>query len=186
MDSNGKLKKRFPALIAGLVLLVAAPLAAQVPTPTCVTGGSLSWGTQAVMPHPIVDESAVQINGLIYAFGGEGPVAGTFDNYTQIYDPCSNSWSMGALMPTIRDESAAAVYNGLAYVVGGNNSTSLNPLSNLQAYNPSTNSWTTEASAPVALDFPSAAFLNGILYVAGGYDSSGNQTTVEAYDPSAN
>jgi N-acetylneuraminic acid mutarotase len=76
-----------------------------------------TWSARAPLPTTRSGLAAATLDGVIYAFGGEGP-DGTFDE-SEAYDPASDSWMNATAMPTARHGLGSAVVDGLIYVVAG-------------------------------------------------------------------
>ncbi len=143
----------------------------------------LPWVTIANYPIPIMDNTAAEMDGLVYSVAGIDGSSSNLTNSLYIYDPASGGWSSGASLADMREKPAAAFVEGLLYVVGGwDNFGSPDP--KLEVYDPGTNTWTTGASIPTAYAAATAVSLGGQLYVIGGCDSfSCGSTDVFRYDP---
>ena len=134
--------------------------------------------------------AAVQLNGKIYAMGGEDFAAGGGRKDTvEVYDIKRNEWINGTVvpMPLPLDHSAADVYNGKIYVVGGFLK-SKTPTDVLFIYDPAKNEWQEGKSLPSPIGAAlNANFIDGILYVVGGLNASDVPVSTNyAYDPKTN
>lgn len=129
---------------------------------------------------------AEEVNGKIYAIGGNLVIPDKIIANTDVYDPTSNSWTQLAPMPTARYDFKTVVMNGKIYAFGGRD-INMKPLSPAEAYDPLSNSWTKLASLNVAkLGFEMVVF-NGKIYVAGGrVPGEVASKELEVYDPSNN
>lgn len=136
-----------------------------------------TWATKAAMPTARGALSAAEVNGKIYAIGGND-IGGQKKNANEEYDPASNTWAPRQPMPIARTEASAAVVDGIIYVFGGYQTESL-----LQAYDPLNDLWSSKASMPTPRSATTSAALSGKIYVIGGNTSSGNSNVVEEYDP---
>ncbi|MCX7921402.1 MAG: S8 family serine peptidase [Clostridia bacterium] len=153
-----------------------------------------TWTDKARMTSPRTYFQAVNFNGKIYVFGGEGPNFETerFLNIVEEYDPASGRWTRKADMPTKRSQMSVAAANGKIYVFGG--ATSINGkvecISTVEEYDPATDRWTTKSSMSVPRDCLGTLEIKGKIYAFGGYKQSGwlfeYLDTVEQYDPTTN
>ncbi|TMB65126.1 MAG: galactose oxidase, partial [Chloroflexi bacterium] len=75
------------------------------------------WETRAPLPTARSGIAAVELNGLVYVFGGEAPT-GTF-NIVDAYNSQTDSWETMPPMPTARHGLGAAVVGDTIYVIGG-------------------------------------------------------------------
>lgn len=134
--------------------------------------------------------AAVQLNGKIYAMGGEDFAAGGGRKDTvEVYDIKRNEWVNGTVvpMPLPLDHSAADVYNEKIYVVGGFLKRKT-PTDVLFIYDTAKNEWQQGKSLPSPIGAAlNANFIDGILYVVGGLNASDLPVrTNYAYDPKTN
>src|SRR5690606_13808605 len=74
------------------------------------------WETIADYPVSIMDNAAVELDGIVYSFGGyiSGAVANAY-----AYDPATDEWSSITNLPEPRQKPGVAAIDGLIYVVGG-------------------------------------------------------------------
>jgi N-acetylneuraminic acid mutarotase len=140
-----------------------------------------AWTNLANMPTSRYEFGAAELNGLIYAIGGNpgcGP-AGSAKRDVEAYNPAANSWSTKALLPVGSWGAGVASANGKIYVIGGGmNSTNSR---DVYCYDPTGNSWSQKASVPAPYVFGTEVVVNGIIYVIGG--SVGTKSAMYAYNP---
>lgn len=135
--------------------------------------------------------TAVELEGKIYAMGGEdfGAGRGGQKNTVEVYDIANNNWDEGVVtpMPLPLDHAGSAAYDGKIYVVGGFLKRKI-PTDKLFIYDPRENEWQEGRSLPTEIGgAKNAEFINGILYVVGGLNSSHIPlNTNYAYDPKSN
>ncbi|TEB06805.1 Intracellular serine protease [Pelotomaculum schinkii] len=139
------------------------------------------WNIKASMPTPRFRLAAAEVNGKIYAIGGEG--SSGYLNTVEEYDPATNTWTTKASMPTPRDGLAAAAVNGKIYAIGGGNYNG--KLNTVEEYDPATNTWAVKASMPTSRFLLAAAAVDGKIYAIGG-NNSGLLNAVEEYNPATN
>jgi N-acetylneuraminic acid mutarotase len=160
---------------------------------TTVGAGSLGggWSASAPLPTPRNGLAVVQLNGLIYAIGGQG-TSGVV-NTLEVFNPATNTWTTKSSMPTARTDLAAVVVNGEIYAIGGGNFTMVNgTLAAVEMYDPPTDTWTTKAPLPTARYALGAAVVNGQIYAIAGdvfiNSAVGSlpSTVVEIYNPTTN
>lgn len=137
-----------------------------------------TWTTLLGMRTRRYEFGAAELNGLIYAVGGN-PGCGNAAGLTVVeaYDPVSNTWSNRASLPTGGYGAAVARANGKIYFIGG----SLNPTT-VYAYNPTNDSWATKAPFLTNNAFCGVAVVNSIIYLIGG-SLVGASANVYAYNP---
>jgi N-acetylneuraminic acid mutarotase len=118
-----------------------------------LTNPLLGWKTRAALPNARNHLAATELNGKIYAIGGQdlwNELTGAKAN-VDVYDPRSNTWTAAAALPVPRSHTSASTFslNGKIYVVGGVTN-ALKTLRDVTVYNPATNTWTAmrELSSP--------------------------------------
>jgi N-acetylneuraminic acid mutarotase len=131
--------------------------------------------------------TAVELDGKIYAMGGEDIAAGGGQKDTvEVYDIGKNEWIVGTVkpMPIPLDHSASAVYDGKIYVVGGFLKKKV-PTNKVFIYEPAKNEWKEGKPLPSPIGGAlNAQFIDGILYVVGGLNASHLPVNTNyAYDP---
>lgn len=133
--------------------------------------------------------AAVEMNGKIYAMGGEDIAAGGGQKDSiDVYDTERNEWIVGTVepLPLPLDHTAAAVYDGKIYVVSGFLDRKV-PTDKVFVYDPTKNHWQEGKSLPSQIGGAlNAQFIDGILYVVGGLNASHVPVNTNyAYDPAA-
>ncbi len=135
------------------------------------------WTNKAFMPTPRYSLAVANVNGTLYAVGGNQPY-GRYPAAVEAYDPATDTWTTRASLPTPRARLGAATVDGILYAIGG--SVGYSVLGTVEAYDPATDTWTTKAAMPTARTNLGVATVDGIIYAVGG---QGGLTTLEAYDP---
>ena len=158
MKLNNQRTRKF-ILSALLIALAGASLIWAPFRPVQAQGNT--WTTKADMPTGRSGLSAAEINGKLYAVGGNN------GGVLQVYDPQTNSWMSMASMPTGRSGLAAEVIDGKLYAVGGLYFGT--PQYVLEVYDPQTDTWTYKAIMPTARGALAAAAIDGKLYVVCGF-----------------
>lgn len=143
-----------------------------------------TWAQRATMNQRRKNLAVVELDGIVYAIGGDNDFVHFTTN--EAYDPATNSWSTRAPMPTPRAFPMAAAVDGILYVIGGENA--LGPRTSVEAYDPVSNSWSTKAPMLTAHSRqPVFAVVGKTIYVGGGMDATGAIiATMEAYDTTTN
>ena len=146
-----------------------------------------TWTKKADMPTARALLSTSEVNGKIYAIGGETPHHGTALSAVEEYDPTTDRWTEKANMPTPRPYLSTSEVNGKIYAIGGVAQGALREpaLSVVEAYDPATDTWTKEADMPTPRSNLSASAVNGKIYAIGGETRHDGLkvSTVEEYDP---
>jgi N-acetylneuraminic acid mutarotase len=142
------------------------------------------------MSIPRTELCAVELNGLIYALGGNSGVAAT--NVLEVFDPAggtggAGTWQTLAPMRNARKDFACAVLNGQIYAIGGIGVIDRIVVPTTEVYDPFTNTWSVTGSLPNPRGRLAGTALNGTIYTIGG-DSTGVSganisNAVEAYGP---
>ena len=146
------------------------------------TTGTETWRSVASMPTARYGLAAVEVNGKIYAIGGNGDNQPL--NTVEEYNPVTNIWRKVAEMPTARYGLAAVEANGKIYAIGGNGDNQ--PLNTVEEYNPVTNIWRKVAEMPTARHGLAATEANGKIYAIGGDNGTSYLNAVEEYNPATN
>lgn len=139
----------------------------------CYDTDTDTWTTKESMPTHRNSLCAEQVNGLIYAIGGEGERQ---LSTVECYNPATNTWSAKKSMPTARRGMMSAVVDNKIYILGGY----LYPdglLDKVECYDPATDTWTTKANMLTGKQYAAASVANNKIYVFGSYDS-----IVDCYD----
>jgi N-acetylneuraminic acid mutarotase len=139
------------------------------------------WARKADMPTARWGLSASEVDGIIYAIGGNTATAKTA---VEAYDPATDEWARKATMPTGRMELATGVVNGKIYAIGGARSPWPTPVAAAEEYDPVADKWTKKTDMPTPRGALSASVVDGVIYVIGGQDVNFKTfRTVEAYNP---
>ena len=132
-----------------------------------------TWVAQANIPVARNHFQAVEIDGRIYAVGGQTGHDGVHADtrLVHVYDPATNLWTQLADMPISRShhESAMFVANERIVIIAG--SASLEgqaQVANVTSYNPQTDTWTELTPLPVPLYGAYAGYANGQIFVTAG------------------
>lgn len=149
-----------------------------------------SWSTGKSMLEDRNELTAVVLDGMIYALGGEDIASGGGQkDSVEVYDIARDKWFENNIppMPLPLDHSASAVYDGKIYVVGGFLERKV-PTDKLFIYDPQKNEWQEGKSLPTPIGAAlNAEFVNGILYIIGGVNASQVPVNTNfAYDPKSN
>jgi N-acetylneuraminic acid mutarotase len=126
--------------------------------------------------------TAVFIDGILYAIGGEGE-NGIMDT-NEAYNSKARTWISKSPMPTARHHVASAVVDGNVYVIGGRIEGSL-PITNVnvnEMYDPKIDKWMTLDPMPSERSGISAASINNTIYVFGGEDITKTYNKNEKYN----
>ena len=113
-----------------------------------------SWTTKASMPTARNALETIEVDGMIYAIGGEA--SGALTSKVEMYNPSTDTWSTKTNMPTPRSRFAIAAINNKIYVIGGYSTGSTTYLNTVEEYNIATDTWTTKASIPTGKSDASA------------------------------
>jgi hypothetical protein len=135
------------------------------------------WATLANMPTQRYEFGAAELNGQLYAIGGN-PGCGSPDQAiraVEAYDPVAKIWSSKTLLPTGSWGAGVASANGKIYFMHGFTT-------DVYCYDPGSNSWSPRTPAPVPCGFGVVAVVNGIIYMIGVGDANAG---VYAYNPVA-
>jgi N-acetylneuraminic acid mutarotase len=114
--------------------------------------------------------TAVFIDGILYAFGGEGE--NRIMDTNEAYNSKTKTWILKSSMPTARHHAASAVVDGNVYVIGGRIEGSLT-ITNVnvnEMYDVKTDIWSTLDPMPSERSGIGAASINNTIYVFGGED----------------
>jgi N-acetylneuraminic acid mutarotase len=140
------------------------------------------WTEESSMPTARGALTAVFIDGILYAIGGEGESGIMAIN--EAYNPKTKSWVLKSSMPTARHHVASAVVDGNVYVFGGRVQ-GISPITNVnvtEIYNPKMDQWMTLESMPSNRSGISAASINNDIYVLGGEDLTKTYNNNEKYN----
>lgn len=144
------------------------------------------WSTGESMSENRNEVTAVVLDGMIYALGGEDYVTGEGQkDSVEVYDIAKDKWIENDIppLPLPMDHTASVVYEGKIYIVGGFLKDKI-PTDKLFIYDPQINEWQEGKSLPSPRGAMGAEFVNGILHVIGGTNSSLLPVNTNfAYDP---
>ena len=171
--------------------LLTANMANSSKEPSGISLGNESyWTIGKNMSSDRNELAAVELDGKIYAMGGEDIAAGGAQKDTvEVYDIEKNEWIVGAVapMPLPLDHTAAVTYEGKIYVVGGFLEKKI-PTNKLFIYDPGKNEWKQGKSLPSPIGAAlNAQVIDGILYIVGGLNATHIPVNTNyAYDPKTN
>lgn len=145
--------------------------------PTTTSGQLL-----APMPNPRNHMGGTELNGKLYAIGGQHLGAQNTTNQTEVdvYDPATNSWSQTTPLPVPTGHVTANVFvrNGHIVVTAGRGQNGV-MLANVLDYNPSTATWTELPPLPSGRQSPVSGLVGNQMVVTCGADGTlKNQTWV--------
>lgn len=147
--------------------------------------GGLSRSTQlADMPAGVNQHGFEELNGILYAVGGENSGLGDVQTL-YAYDPVANSWATKTNLPIkVQSPVVRAVGNKL-YCIGGLDESQICHADTYE-YDPVGNTWTKKSNMPTAREDMGSAVVNGKIYVFGGLGATAGVPTsaLEIYDPS--
>ncbi|WP_439182201.1 kelch repeat-containing protein [Carboxylicivirga taeanensis] len=126
-----------------------------------------TWQEVAPMNNLRRYAATCELNGKLYAFGGEGENNFT-TRFSEVYDPSTNTWSELTPMPIGRTIGAAAAIDGLIYVAGGLTEGTNTGSTRVDVYNPELDSWSVIESMNHARYLHGLFSYNGKLYAVGG------------------
>ena len=146
-----------------------------------------TWIEGSSMPTARGGLTAVFIDDILYAIGGEGE-SGVVD-INEAYNSKTNNWISKSPMPTPRHHVASAVVDGNVYVIGGRVQ-GVSPITNVnvnEMYNPKEDKWIKFESMPSKRSGISAASINNnTIYVFGGEDINKTYNNNEKYNVNNN
>ena len=135
---------------------------------------------QARMPTPRSCLGSANLNGMVYAVGGEHyslPL-----RTTEAFDPTTGSWQTLSPMSTPRSGLAVVACIGKVYAIGGKTQ-SLKCLASVECYDPERNVWSPVSSMRYARRNAAAVAIGDKVMVVGGYGGTVALRSVEIYDP---
>ena len=133
-----------------------------------------TWTLAPSMPDPRNHFGYAELDGYLYAIGGQRGLDETSGNSSQVqrYDTRSKTWSNVATLPRpwSHTHTSTTVLDGKIVIVGGgtNGTSSPTPLRDVMQYDPAKNEWTSLAPLPAAWEAISAKAIDGKIYTAGG------------------
>lgn len=146
-----------------------------------------TWATKADMPIGRIHYALSEVNGKIYALGGQLE-SNAYTKKTDAYDPETNTWASKADMTTTaKAHHISLVLNGKIYIFGGRDNASgpYGATNKTEMYDPETNTWVLKVDMPTARYSHTVSLVEGKVYVIGGDLGSylGSTGKTEAYDP---
>ena len=136
------------------------------------------WSRLATQPQSRDHQTAVVLNGQIYAMGGEfgHDILQDQQKILQRYDPATNTWTRLADAPTAKShtETATFVYRGKIVSAGGQTAGQLSTPQVVQ-YDPAADRWTVIGTLPWKLQGTVIQPIGDRVYVStGGLNNAGN------------
>jgi len=147
--------RRFPAILAALFLLLAAPALAEL---------DFRWDPLPELPAPRSNGALVALDGNLYFLGGNGPEGPSAACWR--LGP-GGAWSAIADLPLPRATHGAAVAGGRIFVVGGLGEDG-QPLDRVDLYDPATGRWHSGPALTRPRSRLALVSLRGALVAAGG------------------
>jgi len=153
---------------------------------TTTTSGQLL----APMPNPRNHMGGTELNGKLYAIGGQhlGKQDTTNQTEVDVYDPSTNTWSQTTPLPIPTGHITANVFvrNGHIVVTAGRGQNGV-MLANVLDYDPSTATWTQLPSLPSGRQSPVSGLVGNQIVVTCGFNGPlHNQTWVSETSAPAN
>ncbi len=137
--------------------------------------GGTEWKPLAELPDPRGHVSAAELDGKIYALGGDHGHDKTQIDVASchVFDPATNKWTAIASLPDGRShfESSTIIHRGHILVVGGRCNSSQPPrnvVDDILEYDPKTDSWSVVGTLPLKVLAPVAAIIDGRLILTTG------------------
>jgi N-acetylneuraminic acid mutarotase len=140
------------------------------------------WTEGKPMPTPRGALTAIFVNGILYALGGQNEEG--ILNINEVYDPITDRWISETPMPTGRHHAASATVDNKIYVSGGRIAGS-SPLVNVnvtEMYDTETEKWTTVEPMQSKRSGIAAASVNNNIFVFGGENLTGTYDNNEKFD----
>lgn len=140
------------------------------------------WTEGKPMPTPRGALTAIFVNGILYALGGQDEEG--ILNINEAYDPITDRWVSKTPMPTGRHHAASATVDNKIYVSGGRIAGS-SPLVNVninEMYDTETEKWTTVEPMQSKRSGIAAASVNNNIFVFGGEDLTRTYGNNEKFD----
>jgi hypothetical protein len=136
-----------------------------------LTAPSLGWKKRADLPNPRNHLTAVELNGKIYAIGGQdlwNEVSGAMA-HVDVFDYKTNTWTAAAPLPVARSHTSSSTfsYGGKIYVIGGLTHDRVT-LRDVSIYDPATNAWSAGPHLLAPRMSPSAGVIGRQVIVSGG------------------
>jgi N-acetylneuraminic acid mutarotase len=140
------------------------------------------WSEGKSMPTSRGALSALFVNGILYAIGGQDEDGDW--NTNESYNPTTNNWSLEAPMPTGRHHTASATIDNKIYLIGGRivGSSPLVNVNTMEKYDTKTEYWIASESMPSKRSGIGAAAVDNSFFVFGGEDLTRTFGNNEKYD----
>ena len=141
-----------------------------------------AWAEGSPMPTARGALTAVFINEIFYAIGGEGEFR--VMDINEAYNSKTKNWISKSPMPTARHHAASAVVDGNVYIMGGRIEGTL-PITNVnvtEMYDPKMDEWIKLESMPSKRSGLTATAYNDNIYVFGGEDITRTFENNEKYN----
>ncbi|MBI5594896.1 MAG: hypothetical protein HY928_02280 [Elusimicrobia bacterium] len=137
-----------------------------------------TWTARSPMPTARSGVRAVELGGMIYAIGGNGPLSAN-----EVYNPGTGDWASRAPMISSRAAVALVRLGGKIIAAGGDLGGSES--GDTDEYDAAADTWTRRASLMPKKRYNAAAgVLGGRLFVAGGWNTvSGSLSQTDLFDP---
>ena len=135
------------------------------------------WTTLSPVPTVRSEVAVVELDGLVYVFGGFGQG----ETAAEAYDPKTDSWRELAQIPQPVNHAGAVTVGGLIYLVGGFDPR-FRPVDSVLAYDPASDSWTRMKDLPAGRGGLGAVVVGDKVLAIGGRGARGNVGTNHAYD----
>ncbi len=165
--------RRFPAILAALFLLLAAPALAEL---------DFRWDPLPELPAPRSNGGLVALDGDLYFLGGNGPEGPSAACWR--LEP-GGAWIPIADLPAPRSTHGVAVAGGRIFVVGGLGEEG-QPLDRVDFYDPAVGRWQSGPALTRPRSRLALASLHGVLVAAGGAEPGVPASSrVEILEPGA-
>ena len=141
-----------------------------------------TWSTKADMPRPTTLFPACEVDGKIYAIGGNNNL--TYHKNIVVYDPSIDTWELKAEIPTPRNGLSACYMNGKIYTIGGWR-TGYGCMKVVEVYDIGSDTWSKKTGLPFTIGYHTSFAVNGkILIISGEASDAGPlYSSVYEYDP---
>ncbi|MGB3776608.1 MAG: malectin domain-containing carbohydrate-binding protein, partial [Leeuwenhoekiella sp.] len=131
---------------------------------------SEGWVAAAPLPMGRNHLSAITLDGLVYAIGGQYGHDREIDylSFVHAYNPATDTWERKADLPSDRShfEPCTVSHNGKIIIIGGRRGFFF--FDEMTEYDPELNSWSQICKLPEPLLAPAAAIFNDTLVIANG------------------
>lgn len=142
------------------------------------------WRSAAPLPNPRCHLSAVEIDGIIYAMGGQHGHDNQIEDQKSLeaYDPSTDTWTEKRSMPYRRShfEPGTFVLDGQIVIVGGRDNDNYF-YDRITVYDPQTDLWREAGKLPYTVVGPSAKMFDRRLVVSNGGERGDWNPTVKTW-----